>query len=84
MVHGPAAWELLNDDAYRARHGVANPNTTVMRELMEAGVEIVLCGQTAASRGVDRDLLTDGVDVGLSAMTAFLVLQEQGFRVNPW
>ena len=84
VVHGPAAWELLNDDAYRARHGVANPNTAVMRELMEAGVEIVLCGQTAASRGVDTDLLTDGVDVGLSAMTAFLVLQEQGFRVNPW
>ena len=84
VVHGPAAWELLDDDAYRARNGVANPNTEVMRELLDAGVQIVLCGQTAKSRGVDTSLLTKGVDVGLSAMTAFIVLQEEGFRVNPW
>lgn len=84
VVHGPAAWELLDDDAYRARNGVINPNTEVIRELLDAGVTIVLCGQTAKSRGVDPALLTKGVEVSLSAMTAFIVLQEQGFRVNPW
>ena len=30
------------------------------------------------------DGLIDGVHVALSAMTAFLVLQEDGYRVNPW
>lgn len=84
VVHGPAAWELLDDEAYRARNGVPNPNTGVIRELLGAGVSIVLCGQTAKSRGVDVGQLTEGVEVGLSAMTAFIVLQEEGFRVNPW
>ncbi len=84
VVHGPAGWELLDDNAYRDRHGVANPNSGVVRELLQAGVRIVLCGQTAASRGIPTEHLMSGVEVALSAMTAFLVLQEEGYRVNPW
>ena len=84
VVHGPAGWTLVNNEAYRARNGVDNPNAGLIRELQEAGVRIVLCGQTAASRGIPRDQLLDDVETALSAMTAFLVLQEEGFRVNPW
>jgi intracellular sulfur oxidation DsrE/DsrF family protein len=84
VVHGTAGWELLDDAAYRERHGVDNPNAELIRELTAAGVPVVLCGQTAASRGIPTDGLIDGVQVALSAMTAFLVLQEDGYRVNPW
>jgi intracellular sulfur oxidation DsrE/DsrF family protein len=63
---------------------VDNPNAELIRELTAAGVPVVLCGQTAASRGIPTDGLIDGVQVALSAMTAFLVLQEDGYRVNPW
>jgi intracellular sulfur oxidation DsrE/DsrF family protein len=84
VVHGAAGWELLNDEAYRAEHGVANDNVQLIAELTAAGVPVILCGQTAASRGIPTDQLADGVQVALSAMTAFLVLQEEGYRVNPW
>ena len=84
VVHGAAGWELLDPEAYRERHGVDNPNAALIEELAAAGVEVILCGQTAASRGIPTDRLADGVQVALSAMTAFLVLQERGFRVNPW
>jgi intracellular sulfur oxidation DsrE/DsrF family protein len=84
VVHGRSGWELLNDVAYRARHGVDNPNTALIRELTEAGVRIVLCGQTAAARGIPLDDVASEVQVALSAMTAFLVLQEEGYRPNPW
>ncbi len=84
VVHGPAGWELVDDAAYRERHGVDNPNTGLIEELAAAGVEIILCGQTAASRGIPRDRLLDQVQVALSAMTAFVVLQERGYTVNPW
>ena len=84
VVHGPAGWELLGDEAYRVKHGVDNPNAELIRELSYAGVKIILCGQTAASRGIPREGLMPEVQVALSAMTAFLVLQEDGFRVNPW
>lgn len=84
VVHGTAGWEMLDDEAYRERHGVDNPNTTLIRELVDAGVQVILCGQTAAARGIPREGVMEEVSVALSAMTAFLVLQDQGFKVNPW
>lgn len=84
VVHGSAGWEVLDHAAYRERYGVDNPNAELIRELTLVGAQVILCGQTAASRGIPRDGLIEGVDVALSAMTAFLVLQEDGYRVNPW
>ena len=84
VVHGTAGWEMLDDDAYRERFGVDNPNRALIRELADVGVDVILCGQTAAGRGIPTDALVPGVQVALSAMTAFVVLQEDGYRVNPW
>lgn len=84
VAHGGASFELLDDAAYRARHGVDNPNAQLIRELLDAGQPVILCGQSAASRGIAKADLIPGVQVALSAMTAFLMLQERGYRVNPW
>lgn len=84
VVHGGASFELLDDEAYRERFGTDNPNGELLRELIAKGYRVILCGQSAASREVPTDRLIDGVDVALSAMTAFLLLQDEGYRVNPW
>ncbi len=84
VVHGGASFELLDDAAYRERFGTDNPNGDLLRELVAKGHRVVLCGQSAASRDVPTDRLIDGVEVALSAMTAFLLLQDEGYRVNPW
>lgn len=84
VVHGGASFELLDDEAYRARFGTDNPNADLIRALLAEGGRVILCGQSAASRGVPVDGLVPGVEVALSAMTAFLLLQDEGYRVNPW
>lgn len=84
VAHGSASFELLDNEAYRARFGVDNPNSELLKELIAAGQPVVLCGQSAASRGVPTDGLIPGVQVALSAMTAFMLLQDEGYRVNPW
>lgn len=84
VVHGTAGKDLLGDDAYRSRFGLENPNAVLVRELAAAGVRLVLCGQTAASRGLPTDGLLEPVEVALSAMTALAVLQEEGYHVNPF
>lgn len=84
VVHGAASFELLDDEAYRSRFGTDNPNGELLRELIGSGQRVILCGQSAASRGVPTDQLIPGVEVALSAMTAFLLLQNEGYRVNPW
>jgi intracellular sulfur oxidation DsrE/DsrF family protein len=84
VVHGTAVMDVLSDEAYHARAGSTNPNGTLLRELLDAGVRVVVCGQSAASRGYNASELADGVELALSAMTAFVVLQNEGYLVNPW
>lgn len=84
VVHGTAGKDLLNNDAYRARFGMDNPNLPLLEELARAGARVILCGQTAASRDLPRDQLADPVEVALSAMTAHVLLQDKGYRLNPF
>ena len=81
VVHGGAGKDLLNDSAYRARFGVANPNGPLLEALSEAGVRIILCGQTAASRDLPREQLAEPVEMALSAMTALVLLQDDDYRL---
>jgi intracellular sulfur oxidation DsrE/DsrF family protein len=55
-----------------------------VEELLASNVQLVLCGQTAGFRGVKRDELLPGVQLGISAMTALNVFQAQGYQFNPW
>lgn len=80
VLHGTAGKDTLTHAAYRQRYGVDNPNLGLLQALAAAGVEIYLCGQTAAHRGLGRDELIAEVGVALSAMTAIGVLQDRGYR----
>jgi len=81
VLHGSAAKAALEDDAYRKRHNVDNPNQELLQALRAAGVRIVLCGQSAASRGFERAELAAPVELALSAMTALITLQSDGYEL---
>ncbi len=80
VVHGAAAMDLVTDK----RKGEPNPSAKLIAALIQAGVSIELCGQTAAFRNIQSDDLLPGVKLALSAMTAHARLQQQGYTVNPF
>ncbi len=80
VVHGKAALDLVTD----ARRGSPNPNAPLIAELVAAGADIQLCGQTAVHYDIGPDDLLPGVKLSLSAMTSHAQLQEQGFSLNPF
>lgn len=84
ILHGPAARATLRNDAYRRRFGVDNPDQGLLEALHAAGVELILCGQSAMSRGFYPELLAPDVEVALSAMTALAVLQQEGYTFIPF
>jgi len=85
VVHGSGWMSLLSDSAYGARFGgKPNPSKRLVEELLANNVQLVLCGQTAGFRGVKREELLPGVQLGISAMTALNVFQTQGYQFNPW
>lgn len=84
VVHGAAGKDLLKDDAYMGRFDGPNPNTALLNALGEAGVEIYLCGQTAAYRGFSAEELNPAVTMALSAMSAHVRLQSEGYTLIPF
>ena len=85
MFHGSGWMAILSDSAYGARFGgKPNPSKRLVEELLANNTQLVLCGQTAGFRGVKREELLPGVQLAISAMTAFNVFQSQGYQFNPW
>lgn len=84
VVHGSAGKDLLKDMAYEARFDEPNPNTAMLAALHDAGVKIYLCGQTAAHRGFTAGELNPAVSLALSAMTAHVRLQTEGYTLIPF
>ena len=81
VVHGGASDAILTDEAYQAKHGVVNPNTLLIEQLSQAGVQLILCGQTAGARGITDQNRNAHVQVALSALTAIVQLQNQGYQL---
>lgn len=79
-IHGGAWQDVLNNKAYKEKYGVDNPNFKLINQLTKAGVDVIICGQTAAYRGMNRDTVNPNVKFALSTMTALLQYQNQGYR----
>lgn len=80
VVHGAAAIDLTEDN----RFGKSNPSASLIQALIDADVEIILCGQTAAYRDISAEDVLPGVVIQASAMTAHAILQNKGFSLNPF
>ncbi len=83
VFHGSATKNTLSNTAYKKRYGVDNPNLELINQLSELGVDFYLCGQSAGFGNIDKSELNNNVKLALSAMTMFVVLQEQGYRLIP-
>lgn len=84
VVHGSAIFDVLDDDAHFKKLARGNRHSQLLKALLDKGVRIMVCGQTAAYYGIDNNLLYPGVEMSLSAMTAHAVLQQQGYSLNPF
>jgi intracellular sulfur oxidation DsrE/DsrF family protein len=84
VVHGSAVHDVANNTHYGEAVGGENASATLVEALIEKNVRIIVCGQSAAYYGVESDELLPGVEMALSAMTAHVLLQQDGFTINPF
>ena len=84
VLHGDATLCALSADDYSRHFGTqGNPNLGLMRDLREAGVEFRVCGQSLAGKGFTPEHLCDDVDVSVSALTALVNRQADGYSYVP-
>jgi intracellular sulfur oxidation DsrE/DsrF family protein len=81
VVHNKASKDVISNTAYQKKYGTDNPNQKLIKALLDAGGQIIFCGQSSLSRGFPREDLIDGVQLSLSAMTALIQLQDEDYRL---
>jgi intracellular sulfur oxidation DsrE/DsrF family protein len=75
VVHGTAVHDVSRE---------VSASAGLVASLIDHGVSIIVCGQSAAYYGITTDGLLPGVEMALSAMTAHALLQQQGYTWNPF
>jgi len=81
VMHGAASKDALTNEAYKKRFGIDNPNATLITALKSANVDIFVCGQSYKSRGFPVKGISKDVKLSLSALTALVEYQENGYHI---
>lgn len=81
VVHGPAVPFILNNETYKQKFGVDNPNLPLFKAVKEAGIPLYVCGQTLFKRKVDPTTIAPEFETVLSAITTITTFNAKGYTV---
>jgi intracellular sulfur oxidation DsrE/DsrF family protein len=87
VFHTNAGHVTLHDDAYKAERMIAtgNPYKELVADLMKRGVQVELCGATAAVHKWGNADLLPGIQVNTYAMARMSQLAQEGFvEITEW
>jgi intracellular sulfur oxidation DsrE/DsrF family protein len=83
VVHGPATPSVLDNDHYKEKLSVDNPNVKLISELKAAGVKVIVCGQALAGQKFPHEWVNPDVEITLSAISSVIMLEMQGYVIFP-
>lgn len=72
---------ILEDEAYKKKFGMANPNTALINELAKNGVRFFVCGQSLRARKLVDDKRNENIKVAQSALITFSTFQSKGYAL---
>lgn len=73
----------LSDAAYERKFGRPNPNANLLRQLRQANVSMVVCGQALGHQNFIASNIRPGMTLALSALTVREELQSAGYGAVP-
>lgn len=80
-IHGSAAFTVMNNDDYKAKYRVNNPNLKLYQELEQAGVKIFVCGQSLIARNINKSNMVPEVKIATSMLTTLTTYQLKGYAL---
>ena len=76
-----ATYAVFGNELYKDKFKCDNPNLPMLKELMDAGVEFYVCGQTMHKRNIDTKKLVAGTKIASAGLTAITTYQLQGYTM---
>jgi len=84
VVHAYATHSTINAAAYEEKYEVESPYVAFYKELAEAGVDLVVCGQSLNLFGHKSDEVMENFKIATSALTAVSTYQLNGYAYFKW
>lgn len=81
VFHGLATNGILDNEHYRAKYGIDNPNLPVLAALKKAGVTLLVCGQHLLSEHIDFNSISKDVTVASDALMVLMTYQNMGYAL---
>jgi intracellular sulfur oxidation DsrE/DsrF family protein len=81
VFHGAALDGIMDDEHYKAKFGIANPNLKVLSELKKAGVELFVCGQNLLAERIDPKTISADVAIASDALIVLMAYQNNGYAL---
>jgi len=79
VVHAQATNSVISNEAYLEKYEVDSPYVKFYKELHDAGVELIVCGQSFTRLGYEKSDLLPGFKMATSALTAISTYQLKGY-----
>ena len=79
VAHGSGLFSLLDDEHYQKKFKINNPNSKLVKELMDAGVKFSSCGQAMKFLDIEKETLIPGIRLAYSAKTLTSTYLSKGF-----
>lgn len=80
-IHGGATDVILNNDAYKKKYELDNPNLILIDELKAAGVDLYVCGQSLLARKYELEEVNEQIKIGLSMLTVVTTHMHNGYHL---
>lgn len=81
VIHFLATPMILEDEAYKKKFGISNPNTALLNELGKNGVRFFVCGQSLRARKLVDEKRNENIKVAQSALITFSTFQSKGYSL---
>ena len=79
VIHGQALDAILNNENYKKKHSIDNPNLQLIKDLEHAGTRFIACGQAMAYFEIKKEELLPQIKISLTAQTVLSNYQSKGY-----
>lgn len=81
IVHAGALFALMNNEKYKQKYNIDNPNIALIKELQNFGVKFVVCGQAMTFLKLEKEDLLPGIKEAISAQTVLSMYELKGYKM---
>jgi intracellular sulfur oxidation DsrE/DsrF family protein len=81
VFHGAAISGILDNNHYRQKYGIDNPNLKILTDLKKQGVQLFVCGQNLLAENIDFKIISSDVTIASDALIVLMTFQNMGYAL---